>query len=147
MHPTGKEYKTWGFYNMKGGEEEQTLRPWFYPYSLLCRLFPVGCTILETECTDNWGIRVLAMENDQDQISMVIVNNSDDDVTLTLLADGIQVVQTLYQYNYWEQDRPADENGFPVVKTVYEHADLGTGLHIEMPANGIVYFTTIQPNH
>lgn len=142
MHPTGREYKTWGFYNMKGGEEEQELRPWFYPYSLLCRLFPQGCDILSTECSAPFGIRVLAMRDTDGNMSMAVVNDSGEAVEFTLTTDAAFPV--LYQYTYLEDDRPVDALGFPVPSATLENTDLSQGILLTMPSDGVIFLTTIH---
>ncbi len=144
MHPSGSEYKTWGFYNMKGGEEEQALRPWFYPYALLCRLFPQGCDLLETECSIRNGVRVLAMQNEAGQMSVAVVNNSGDPVACTLRWDAMGEGGSVLQYTYCEKDRLCDENGFPVHDRVWTSADVALGIPVSLPEDGVVFFTTIQ---
>lgn len=142
MHPTGREYKTWGFYNMKGGEEEQKLRPWFYPYSLLCRLFPQGCDILTTQCNAAFGVRVLAMKDDQGNLSIAVVNNSGEETSLNITAEAAFPV--MYRYTYLEGEHPTDGNGFPVPGHVLENVDLSLGISVTMPADGVVFLTTIR---
>jgi len=143
MHPSGKEYKTWGFYNMKGDETEQELRPWYYSYSLLCRLFPANCDILKVENAENNDIRILAMKDAENNLSIAVVNNNSEAATFLLRADIEEVMDEFYQYNYFEDDRPADENGFPIVSEVLKDVNLSEGIKVTIPADGVIYFTTI----
>ena len=146
MHPTGKEYKTWGFYNMKGGESEQALRPWYYAYSLLCRLFRSGMKVLATECSDDWGIRVLAAEDEEGGFSIAVVNNSDEPKTVRLFLNDMKPFEQMYIYRNFESDHPEDEKGFPAVSEVRTGALCGTEMTVEMPTNGTVYLTTYEQN-
>lgn len=146
MHPTGKEYKTWGLYNMKGGEGEQALRPWFYAYSLLCRLFRGGMKVLATECSEEWGIRVLAAQDDEGDFSIAVVNNSDELKTVRLFLEGLGPFEKLYIYRDFENEHPEDENGFPVISEERTGTPFTEGLMVEMPSNGMVYLTTFEQN-
>ncbi len=142
MHPTGNEYKTWGFWSFKGGADEQNLRPWYYSYSLLTRLFPAGSTILETDTGNEFGVRMLAAKDQQGNLSIAIINNSGDKLSLNLKADTEGVIEKLNCYRYFEDDRPADENGYPVISETLYDVDLSGGIKVTMPEEGIVYFTT-----
>ncbi len=47
------EWKTWGFWNSSGDEQERALRPWYDPMALLSRLFPRGSRIVAASVWDD----------------------------------------------------------------------------------------------
>lgn len=142
MHPSGNEYKTWGFWSFKGGDEEQKLRPWYYSYSLLSRLFPSGSLIFETDTGGEYGVRVLAAKDEQGDLSVAIVNNSGEPLSVNLTTDAEEVIDVFNCYRYFEDDMPADSDGYPIISETFENADLGSGITVTMPEEGIIYFTT-----
>ena len=54
-NPHAYNLKVWGFWNTLGGvmgkPEDENLRPWFYPWSLLCRSFPRGMKMVSVSGT------------------------------------------------------------------------------------------------
>jgi len=155
MHPTGPGpvyiHKTWGFWNSLGAElgnpEEVNLRPWFYSWSLFSRLFPSGSIVLTTNGADIDGFRVVAMKKLSGSISdmsFALVNNSGKKQRVKLQVPSANGTCTLKQFNYFTMDRPVDENGFPVAKQTIKGINLAEGVDIDLPADGIVFLTTLE---
>ncbi len=142
--------KGWGFWNSVGGQygypsKDLNLRPWFYSWSLMSRNFPRGSQTLECSATDISGVRVAAARipnGSKYDLTFAVVNDSDaaHSVHLVVPEAGAQV--TLGQFNYFNDDRPVDENGFPVKKTTLSAVDLQKGLVVNLPARGVVILTT-----
>lgn len=109
--------KRWGMWNSLGTElcnkpEDENLRPWFYTWSLMCRFFPSGMSVVQSKIPENCPARVVAGVQGN-KWSIAVVNNSDKDLTILLKPLGIPV-QTLFRYLYIDGKRASDENGFPV---------------------------------
>jgi hypothetical protein len=147
MHSSGNSLKMWGFWNTYSapGDPAQGIRPWFYTWSLMARLFPKGSTIVSTtgdsalssfrSTAATWtsGATINA--------TVMLVNDEDASRTITLTAPSLGK-QDLYQYNYFAADQPVDGNGFPVVKTTLTGADLVSGITIDLPTRGVIFLTT-----
>ncbi|QVY66164.1 cellulase family glycosylhydrolase [Polaribacter sp. Q13] len=137
------ELKRWGMWNSLGTEicnnpEDENIRPWFYSWSLLCRYFPTGSSIIKTDETKIAGIRLTAATY-KDDITVALINNSDIPNKITL---DLSTSKTLRKYVYTAQDRKTDKNNFPVpVATNIICKDF---LNIELPANSFLLLTTIK---
>jgi hypothetical protein len=121
MHSNGdsgntEDIKLWGMWNLLGEElfndpSQEEIRPWYYTWSLMCRYFPAGSTILQTEMDAEEGLFVAAAEKDGRQV-FAAVNVSDNDRELSLLFPEPLEGASIYRYE--EQNRPADEEGLPL---------------------------------
>jgi hypothetical protein len=144
--------KGWGFWNILGGQagypaSDLNVRPWFYTWSLLSRNFPKGSQTLAVNPTGVTGLRVTSAKipaaNNTYQLSFALVNDSDTPRTVNLVVPNAQTPITLAQYNYFNGDRPADSNGFPVVKNTWSNANLQNGLQVSLPSKGLVILSSI----
>ena len=147
----GKEgLKGWGLWNSLAGfkdypADDFNLRPWFYTWSLMCRLFPRDSQTLEADATQDPLCRVAAARlPGGNACSFAIVNQSPNPRTLTLrMPDSDQM--TLYEYHYFSGDRPVDGQGFPIPAKVRHHVDLAAGVEVTLPEEGAVFLTTQAP--
>jgi hypothetical protein len=139
--------KGWGFWNSLAGfkgypADDFKLRPWFYTWSLLCRLFPCGSQTLAVSATGDSACRVAAARlPGHGGLSFAIVNESDAPRVVTLAMSGTEPT-ILYEYRYFTADRPTDENGFPAVSDIHKQVELAVGLKARLPAMGVVFLTT-----
>jgi hypothetical protein len=143
--PDDLTLKIWGFFNSQakpmGHPEDENLRPWFYPWSLMSRLFHRGCRIVAAgpaaaDC------RVLAATADNGrELSLMVVNQAAAAraVRLKVAAGGRRALTV---YHYFEADRPTDAEGFPRPAETRAEADLGAGLDVDLPGRGVVFLTT-----
>jgi hypothetical protein len=121
MHSNGdsgkpKDIKLWGMWNVLGAEifndpAEEEIRPWFYTWSLMCRYFPAGATILKTNIDHTQGIFAAAAEY-RGQYTIALVNTSDLDKRIKLTMPSIMGKASLYVYE--ENHRPTNVYGHPV---------------------------------
>ena len=137
--------KRWGMWNSLGTEicnnpDDENIRPWFYSWSLLCRYFPTGYNIIDTDTTGIKGLRLTAGANESD-ITIAIVNNSKvtNEISLTLPQT---IKKAFKKYEYIEQGRLMDKNGFPVPTEIGIKPNKLTKLQI--PANSFILLTTIS---
>jgi hypothetical protein len=95
MHSNGdsgkpEDIKLWGMWNILGEEvfkddSQEEIRPWYYTWSLLCRYFPGGSTILKTTFDRTQGVYVAAAEcNGKYTIAVVNVGDTDKAVHISL---------------------------------------------------------------
>lgn len=137
------QLKRWGMWNSLGTElcnnpDDEEMRPWFYTWSLMCRYFPVGSSIINTDTTGIEGLRLTAGIY-SDDISVAIVNNSDYNQAITLALPNTNAYQ---KYLYVSGESKVDDNNFPVA---IEHQLKAKELQkLEMPANSFVLLTTIE---
>ncbi|MGI5168181.1 hypothetical protein ACQEU3_27920 [Spirillospora sp. CA-253888] len=146
---TGGEYgsrnlKGWGFWNSLGGRDgypvgDLDLRPWFYTWSLLSRCFPRGSRVLNAPATGYAGVRVTAARTPGDGLSIAVVNHTGSARTLTLSVPDAAPGATLAEYRYFEDDRPADAEGFPVPRRTVR---LSGDLTVSLPGRGVVVLSS-----
>ncbi len=125
MHNQGNGYpktdirslKMWGFFNSVAGRvfgmpEEEKLRPHFFTWSLMCRLFRPGSEVLKT-AGDTDMPRITAMRSPEGRLNMMLVNHSESGKETELLLpvpDGTRF--TCYVYR--ENGRKTDGKGYPL---------------------------------
>lgn len=150
-HPTvpdDKTLKVWGFWNSQGTAmghpEDEGLRPWFYTWALMSRLFPRDTRILAAHQTDLPNLRILAgLAKESRILSVMLVNDTDEARTVTVRVPGAGR-QTLLEYRYFDGDHPVDANGFAAPKKSIPAADLESGMPVAMPSRGVVFLATSQ---
>jgi hypothetical protein len=143
--PNDLTLKVWGFWNSQGTAmghpEDENLRPWFYTWSLMSRLFPRGTRILGTHQPDLPGLRVVAGTDQAGRsLSVMLINEGNEARTVTLSIPGAGS-KTLVEYHYFDTDRPTDANGFSVPKETIPDADLERGVTVPLPSSGVVFLS------
>lgn len=100
----------WGLWSSKA--DGLCLRPWFYPWALLSRLFPAGCAIHPVS-TSSADLRVLVAHT-ADGWAVCAVNRGDQEIECELtLGEAARSVQVT-RYRYGEESAPVDAEGLPV---------------------------------
>lgn len=144
-HETG-DVKVWGFWNSvgekQGKPEDEQIRPWYYVWSLLSRNFPKGSDILYSNSFRDNGLNCVAVRTPNGDISFAIVNNTDFEQNITLKIPNIVNKPSVNKYVYFENDRPVDNDSFPVVKEQIKEVDFSKGLSISFPGQGFVLIST-----
>ena len=150
-NPNAYSLKVWGFWNTFGGAmgrpEDENLRPWFYPWSLLCHAFPRGMKVVSASSTALPGVRAAAatrMNGGKDDLSLAVVNDSDTPRTVRVIVPNAAGRAILREYHYFDADRPTNAGGFPVVRRVLPGISLATGLTVSLPSRGLVLLTTLD---
>lgn len=147
----GKEgLKGWGFWNSLAGfkdypADDFNLRPWFYTWSLMCRLFPRNSQTLEVDATQDPYCRVAAARLPGGKAySFALVNQASDPRSITLKMPDSGPLK-LYEYHYFDAHRPTDTQGFPLPFKVRDNVDLAAGVEVALPEEGAVFLTTEAP--
>ena len=98
-----QDIKLWGMWNILGEEvfndaAQEDIRPWYYTWSLLCRYFPAGSTILKTTFDRTQGV-YMAVAECNGQYTLAAVNVSDSDKRLHItIPFPVQGKGTLFVY-------------------------------------------------
>lgn len=116
------------------------LKPWFYTWSLLCRLVRPGSTLyLATQPTD---IRVLgAHDSSSGRWTFVIVNRRPTvakGVTIRVPGGGA-VRYRRYLFDGRDGTGPRDANGFPVPFVSGRSGDLERGISVTLPPDSVAF--------
>lgn len=158
MHDQGNGYpstdirslKQWGFWNSIAGRvynqpEEENIRPHFYTWSLMSHLFPRHSSIINSTLSEDLtGLRTVGMKTEDGQMTYMIVNDSNIEREITIYDNSDTVRQQVLQYNYFEDDRTVNENGYPIVKETHSNVDFGDGFTVSMPSGGVIFLTTLD---
>jgi hypothetical protein len=117
--------KRWGFWNILGSEkfensQDENIRPWFYPVSLLCRYFPSGTKILAVTLPAKKGLRAVAGEKDG-KFTIAIVNSNFVKYDINLKMENEAVLSAANVYKYVSGSGAAfsgktDANGFAMAE-------------------------------
>ncbi|SHF78259.1 Cellulase (glycosyl hydrolase family 5) [Mariniphaga anaerophila] len=137
------ELKRWGMWNSLGTEicnnpDDENIRPWFYPWSLVCRYFPGGTSIVKTDSTGIDGVRLTAGVF-EDDVTVAVVNNSDVDNVISL---NIPTSKAMQKFLYVEGESKLDDNGFPVAAE--KNIKAKKALKVAVPSNSFVLLTTLD---
>lgn len=144
-HPTvpgDRTLKLWGFWNTQGTAmghpEEEAMRPWFYPWSLMSRLFPPGAALLVVDQPETPQCRVVAARRKADGgISVMVVNDvaTARSVRLRIPGGGAYHVS---EYHYFENDHPTDARGFAIAQSE-RGLNSSESLDLALPGRGVVF--------
>jgi hypothetical protein len=132
----------WGAWS--NSDEGLELRPWFYPWALLCRYLPVGSTVYRPDDVPGRAaqVRTLAARSPKGKWTFCVVNREMvlPASVLFRVPDGTKA--EFRRYLYTETGRLADDRGFPVPVGT-EAADLAEGLAVKCPPNSVVVVTSV----
>jgi len=134
----------WGAWS--NSDEGLEIRPWFYPWALLCRYLPPGSTVYrpaDKTVLRAAQIRALAARSPQGEWTFCVVNRERvlPANVLFRVPDGPKA--ELKRYVYSETQRPADERGLPV-PVATETVALAEGIAIECPPDSVVLVTSVK---
>jgi hypothetical protein len=144
--PADTTLKLWGFWNTQGTAmghpEDENIRPWFYPWSLMSRLFPRNTRIVSVSSTGLPNLRVIAGETaGKNQLNVMLVNDSDETRTVRFMVPGLGR-KTVWLFHYFENDRPTDAEGFAIPAATLPETDLSAGMKVVLTGRGCVFVAT-----
>ena len=152
MHTEGDtgdktKIKRWGMWNSLGTElcnkpEDENLRPWFYTWSLMCRYFPTGTSIVTSMVPENSHLRVVTGIAG-DQLSVAILNNTAQEQDVSLKGEGLPDVRQWAKYLYTDEKRITDKNGFPIPVERLK-GSFSKGLQLSIPAQSFLLLTNMK---
>ncbi len=140
--------KVWGFWNSQGAAmgnpSDFDVRPWFYTWSLMSRLFPRGCSILRTTEPDIDRFRAVASmdrRNSSQIISVMLVNDSNLPQSVVLKVPTLTSRVNLKMYRYFREQHLHNSQGFPIPYSTLNSTVLSKGVKIDLPSRGVVFLT------
>ncbi len=146
--PDALTLKVWGFWNSEGAAmgnpSDFNIRPWFYTWSLMSRLFPRGSQIVYSSAPSLARFRNVAGVLSKDGkrlVSIMLVNDDNRSRTVTVNVPSAGRNVTLEVYHYFRNDRPINKMGFPVPAAIMRHVNLRKGLRLDLPSLGVIFLT------
>jgi len=125
MHSNGdsgkpEDIKLWGMWNILGEEvfndaSQEEIRPWYYAWSLLCRYFPAGSTILKTTFDRTQGVYMAVAER-KGEYTLAAVNAGNADKQLNIAFPTGWGNASLYVYN---EEHPVPEQSEITLKKTH----------------------------
>ncbi len=147
--PDALTLKIWGFWNTQGRAmghpEDEAGRPWFYTWSLMSRLFSRGSRIMSAkESGFPPGLRSVAALV-ANNISVMVVNDADESRTVDVRIPGF-ARKKLERYDYFENDRPVNRDGFPMSQKNKVEFDRTGSVRVALPSRGVVILSGAIPD-
>ncbi len=98
-----EKLKVWGFWNILGeeyfGESEETVRPWFYAWSLLTKYMPSGSKVLKMNSTGDKNIKAVALKY-RNGYTIALLNIANEDKEVQLQTENIQTSRKFQKFTY-----------------------------------------------
>ncbi|MFC2129470.1 hypothetical protein ACFLQX_01685 [Bacteroidota bacterium] len=148
-----KKLKRWGFWNILGEEvcknaDDEEIRPFFYPISLLCRYFPAGSEIYKVSLPNKYGLRAIAAQKDGYYTIALVNSHYVSYKNLLLQADTLPALKNINKYTYLsgqgaDYTGSVDENGFPLPEVVDMEMDLQKGILLDVKGQSVMVFTNM----
>ena len=135
--------KTWGFWNTQGRRmgqpDDEGVRPWFYPWSLMTRLFTKDAQVY-TSRESTPGIRVVAARSPSG-LTVMLVNTTGEAKMIRVRVPG-EGSRAVSVYRYFEDEHPTDGDSFPRPAASGQQVDLDSGAAFELPSRGVLFVTS-----
>lgn len=152
MHTNGDtgdktQLKKWGMWNILGEEltgdpSEEEIRPWFYTWSLMTRYFPGEMNIVQTTGISQDGVRIVAAQTKEKELTFTVVNNSSQNASFQLDTENFKE-QVFQKFIYSKENRLVNEQDFPVPEKKELRFRENSTL-INVPSKSVVLFTTYK---
>ena len=128
----------WGLWsNKKNGLK---LRPWAYPWTLLCRYVPPGATVYRVKSPSR-EVRLLAAKTPNGGWTLCAVNRGTRAARVVIRVPGAKPA-AFRRYVYSAKSSTKDQDGFPIA-TDTRRLGLAAGAGLTCPANGVVMLTSV----
>jgi hypothetical protein len=139
---SGRDLKRWGFFDSmgeaySGRADLEELRPWFYTWTLMCRSFPQGMQILDTENGIEDGISAVAGRMGIRWVVALASVNPEPRTVRVRWTNGPQQAG-MRQYVYFEDQWPRSEIGEPLPVRDEAVVDLCSGVDVHFSGVGFV---------
>ena len=141
------QLKRWGMFNslgkeLTGNSEDENLRPWFYPWSIMTRYFSGEMKIVKINNLNIEKVRATAGITDTGEITIAIVNNSDKEANFKIDTNNLNLKSKLIKYLYSENNRLVNEKGYPIPseKINLKHS----GILVSIPAKSVILYTSYK---
>ena len=144
----GKDLKVWGFWNILGeelfgGADQELIRPWFYPSSLLSRYMQTGAQVFQVEISSHKRLNAIAVAKDG-KYMIAILNTTSSTQNLNLKFDDGILLSGCKKFIYSENERPTDNDGFPIPVEINIDMNMGAGYSFEIEPGTFIVFTNFD---
>ncbi|KXX68197.1 hypothetical protein [Flammeovirga sp. SJP92] len=139
------QLKRWGCWNILGSElidrpEDENIRPWYYPWSWLCKFFPKGMDILNMNSNLPEGVRMTTGKL-RDNYTIMMVNNSATPQEVFVKAP-VKKSTVLKQLKYTDEQYKLNKDmGRPVLEDI--NFDLKEGGLVQLPAHAVIVLSSL----
>ena len=123
--------------------EDEKIRPWFFPWSLMCRYFLPGSAIIPVQVEGNDKLHVVAGELDEN-FTAAIVNTGDEAFEFSLKSDHWKKIKNVKKYIYEEGNYLTDDYGLPLPAETGIEMNLAKGEVIKIESNSVILLSNIQ---
>lgn len=146
-HETNTRLKVWGFWNIFGdeifGSDKETVRPWYYAWSLLCRYIPAGSDFNEVSVEGEACIKAVSVLKDGRR-TIAFVNVGKEDKTVAFDAPSLGVIKDAALYRYGEGlVRTEGDCGFLPEQDGVDF-DFTDNLSFSLPAESMIVITNME---
>lgn len=137
----------WGAW--ANSEKEIKLRPWFYPWSLLCRYIPQGSDVYEVRFASGRKpvnprlVRFLAVQLPGKEWTFVVVNRDSRRGAQLTFDNPFTTETSIKQYLYSKSNAPKNQEGLPVPFSEKKYAP-DKEIKIKLPAESVFIGTSLK---
>lgn len=139
--------KIWGFWNIFGeeqfGAEEETLRPWYYAWSLLTRYMPAGSKIYKTQVAGDLAIKAILIEK-EGHYMLAVVNVSKEAKEVKIASIQMPVLSGCKKFIYAKGTLKTDGDAILLPNEANLTLHLAKGMHLALPAESLLVYTNFD---
>lgn len=139
--------KVWGFWNILGdeyfGKEEETVRPWFYAWSLLTKYMPSGCQVHKISVNGNPNIKAISVSKDGKNM-IAAVNVSSKEAKINLISSGLPVLNNVKRFVYAKDKLKLEGDHNLLPNQINITLDLKKNKRETIPAEGLLVLTNFD---
>ena len=139
--------KVWGFWNILGdeyfGHEEETVRPWYYAWSLLTKYMPAGSKIFKTDVQGDNGVKAI-FSGEDGKYMIALVNVSKEPKNVRMASANFPNMKDCKQFIYSDGTlmKDGDHNLLPNAKRL--NLNLKAGISLSMPPESLIVYTSFD---
>ena len=137
--------KIWGFWNILGdeifGSEQETVRPWYYAWSLLCRYIPSGCNVYSISREGDSSLKAVAIEK-AGKRTLAFVNVGSEPKTVSVESSSLKAFKRSYKYSYTRDGLKTSGDHFLLPDS--DNFKYAPGDVLEIPAESLILITEIH---
>jgi hypothetical protein len=137
----------WGFWNILGDEyfgvEEETVRPWFYAWSLLTKYIPAGSKIHKTNVAGDASIKAISIEKGDKQM-FAVVNVSGNRKRIKIESKTMKSLSTYKKFIYADGFLKKDGDHILLPNETGLSLNFSKGESLDMPAESLIVYTNFD---
>lgn len=143
-----RSLKQWGFWNSIGGRifdrpEEESIRPHYYLWSLMTRLFEKGSDVImcTTDLNKKEGLRAVATAGEE--LCIMIVNHAQTPKMINVHIDSAKINgRDIFEYHYFKRDYIGDRQHDAATAMSCSSKSGSSVFSLQLPAMGVSVLST-----